>query len=58
MKGDKSVMHPENCTKVIKVIYTLETICEPNIMTLAKVVLEIFCSQASIVLYEKKGKGR
>ena len=33
-----------------QVIYTLDTICEPNIMILARVVLEIFCSQGSIGL--------
>ena len=36
--------------KVNQVIYTLDTICEPNIMILAKAVLEIFCSQGSIGL--------
>ena len=36
--------------KVNQVIYTLDTICEPNIMTLAQAVLEIFCSQGSIGL--------
>ena len=33
-----------------QVIYTLDTICEPNIMILAQMVLEIFCSQSSIGL--------
>ena len=33
-----------------KVIYLLYTACEPNIITLAQVVLEIFCSQAFIGL--------
>ena len=36
--------------KVNQVIYTLDTICEPNIMILAQAVLEIFCSQGSIGL--------
>ena len=36
--------------KVNQVIYTLDTICDPNIMTLAQAVLEKFCSQASIGL--------
>ena len=36
--------------KVDQVIYTLDTICDPNIKTLAQAVLEIFCSQASIGL--------
>ena len=36
--------------KVNQVIYTLDTICEPNIMTLAQAVLELFCSQGSIGL--------
>ena len=35
---------------VNQVIYTLDTICDLNIMTLALAVLEIFCSQASIDL--------
>ena len=30
--------------KVNQVIYTLDTICDPNIKTLAQAVLEIFCS--------------
>ena len=33
--------------KVNQVIYTLDTICEPNIMILVQAVLEIFCSQGS-----------
>ena len=28
-----------------KVIYTLDTVCEPNIMTLAQATLQIFCLQ-------------
>ena len=36
--------------KANQVIYTLDTICDPNIMNLAQAVLEIFCSQASIGL--------
>ena len=36
--------------KVDQVIYTLDTIYDSNIMTLAQAVLEIFCSQASIGL--------
>ena len=36
--------------KVIQVIYTMDTICEPNIMILGQAVLEIFCSQGSIGL--------
>ena len=44
--------------KVNQVIYILDTIYDPNIMTLAQAVLEIFCSQASICLYlEKTEKG-
>ena len=50
-KGDNSVMNFGNFTrKVNQVIYTLDTICGPNIKTLAQAVLEIFCSQASIGL--------
>ena len=36
--------------KVNQVVYTLDTIYDSNIMTLAQAVLEIFCSQASIGL--------
>ena len=36
--------------KVNQVIYTLDTICEPNIMILAQAVLQIFCWQGSIGL--------
>ena len=36
--------------KVNQIVYTLDTICEPNIMTLAQAVLEIFCSQGPIGL--------
>ena len=36
--------------KVNQVIYTLDTICEPNIMILAQAVLEIVCLQGSIGL--------
>ena len=42
--------------KVNQVIYTLDTIYDPNFMTLAQAVLEIFCSQASIDLQCKKLK--
>ena len=36
--------------KVNQVVYTLDTVYDLNIMTLAQAVLEIFCSQASIGL--------
>ena len=36
--------------KVNQVIYTLDTFCDPHIMTLAQEVLQIFCSQGSIGL--------
>ena len=39
-KGDNSVMHLRILPKVNQVIYTLDTICDPNIMTLAQAVLE------------------
>ena len=32
--------------KVNKVIYTFDTICEPNIMILHQALLKIFCSQS------------
>ena len=34
--------------QVNQAIYTLDTICEPNIMILAQVVLQIFCWKGSI----------
>ena len=34
--------------KVNQVIYTLDTICMPNIMTLAQAILQIFCSQGPL----------
>ena len=44
--------------KVNRIIYTLDTIYDPNIMTLAQAVLEVFCSQASIwVIMSKMEKG-
>ena len=55
-KGDNSVMDLENFTKIDQVNYTLDTICDPNITTLAQAALEIFCSQASIGLQRKKMK--
>ena len=44
-KGDNSVNIYRILPKVKQVIYTLDTICEPNIMILDQVVLQIFCSQ-------------
>ena len=32
----------------MKIIYTLDTICEPNIITIAQAVLEIFCSHGPL----------
>ena len=49
-KGDNSIMDFENITNANHVIYTLDTIYDPNIMTLAQAVLEIFCSQTYIAL--------
>ena len=40
--------------KANEVINTLDIICDSNIMTLGQAVDDIFCSQASIGLYEKK----
>ena len=62
-KGDNPVKYLENFAKVNQVIYTLDVICEPNIMTLAQAVLEIFCSQGSIGLQwecrkKKKKRGK
>ena len=50
-KGDNSVMDFWILPKVNQVIYTVDTICNPNIKTLNQEVLEIFCSQASIGLH-------
>ena len=44
--GDVSMMY-RILPKVNQVIFTLDTLCEPNIMTLAQAVLEIFWSQGS-----------
>ena len=52
-KGDYFIMDFENITKISivnQVIYIIDTSYDPNIMTLAQAVLEIFCSQASICL--------
>ena len=43
-------MDLENFTKVNQVIYTLDTIYDPNMMTLAQAILKIFCSQPYIGL--------
>ena len=43
--------------KVHQVIYTLDTICDPNIMTLAQTVLEIFFHYLPLAYIEKNGKG-
>ena len=47
----------EFCQNVNQVIHTLNTICMPNIMTLAQAVLQTFCSQGSIGVYTKVKKG-
>ena len=57
-KGDNSVIDLQNFTKVNQVIYTLDTICDPNILTLAQALLEIFCSQASLGYDEKRKRKR
>ena len=57
-KGDNSVMDLQFLQKVNQGIYTLDTIYDPNIMTLAQAVLEIFCSQASILLIMRKTEKR
>ena len=49
-KGDQSVKYIQNFAKIKQVIYTLNTICEPNIMVLAWAVLKIFCWHGSINL--------
>ena len=50
-KGANLVMAlKEILLKFNQVIYTLDTIKDLNIMTLAQAILEIFCSQAYIGL--------
>ena len=49
-KGDTLAGSFENLPKVNQVTYTVDKICDPNIMTLAQAVYEILCSQASIDL--------
>ena len=44
----KRVKYLQNSASSNQVIYTLDTICEPNIMTLAQAVLQIFCSQGPL----------
>ena len=39
-----------------KVIYTMDTTCEPNIIILAQTILEIICSQGSIGLRWERGR--
>ena len=41
------------CPKGNQVIYTLDTICMPNIKILAQAVLQIVCSQGPLGLLEK-----
>ena len=55
-KGDNQSNIERILPKVNQVIYTLDTFCEPNIMTLAQAVLEIFCSQGSIGLQRESRK--
>ena len=46
-KDENSVKYKKSFTNSNQAIYLLYTVCEPIIITLAPVVLEIFCSQAS-----------
>ena len=57
-KGDNSVIDYSILPKNNQVIFTLDTICDSIIVTLAQAVLEIFSSQASMGNNEKKVKGR
>ena len=52
-KGDNSVKYLQNFA-----IYTLGTICEPNIMILAQAVLQIFFTRCRRFTMEKSKKGR
>ena len=56
-KGNNSVTDFENFTKINQVIYTLDTIYEPNFMTLAQAVLEIFFHKLTLAYNEKNRKG-
>ena len=38
-KGDNSAKYLQNFAKINLVIYTVDTICEPNIMILAQMIL-------------------
>ena len=55
-KGDNSAKYLQNFAKINQVIYTVDTICEPNIMILAKMILQIFCWQGSIGLQSRSQK--
>ena len=48
-KGDNSVNYSQNLPKVNKVIYSLDTIYEPNSVILAQSVLQILCSQGPLL---------
>ena len=47
-KGDNTVNYLQNFAKSESVIYTLYTICKPNIKILAHAVLQIVCSRPSV----------
>ena len=46
-----------NLPKINQVIFTIDTICVPNIMILAQMFLQIFCWQGSIGLQWMSEKG-
>ena len=47
-KGDNSVKYLQNFAKINQVIYSLDTIYEPNIVILAESVLQILCSHGPL----------
>ena len=55
-KMPKSVKLFENFAKMNWIIYTLDTICIPNIMTIAQAVLQIFSSQDCFTIQNAKVK--
>ena len=58
-KVDNSVKYVQIWPKMNRVIYTLDLICEADIMILAQAVLQKVCSQGCFTIQNAKvGKGR
>ena len=59
LKENNSVKVWQNFMKVNQVIYIMYPNCMPDIMILAQVILQIFCSQGCFTTQNAKvGKGR